>query len=211
MAEENRKRVVGMKVNNHLLSFISIAFASFFSLTPTNLSAQAFGIEMGVSLSELEGAEDIGNGNYVISVPRPHSEFESYVVVLSETTGVCMVRGIGKNHNNDRTGINVRTAFDTLEAALKKTYGAGEQTNWLQPRALWDGAHEWVMSIRQNERLFGTDWTVTDGAELPEEIKAITMQIRAVSSDTSYIVLQYRFSNFEECDREIKAQDASGL
>ena len=211
MACEDGKRVFGMKYSNNVFSVSVIALASFLSLTPATLSAQAFGVDMGASLSKFEGAEDIGNGNYVISVPRPHSEFESYVVVLSEATGVCMVRGIGKNHNNDRTGANVRRAFKTLETALNSRYGAGDHVNWLQPRALWDGAHEWVMSIRQNERVFGTGWTTEGGAELPEEFLAINMQVRALSSDSSYIVLQYRFSNFDECDREIKAQDASGL
>lgn len=200
-----------MKACNSVFKIIGIALAGFLLLSPATLSAQAFGVEMGTSLSELKDAVDIGNGNYVISVPRPHSEFESYVVVLSEATGVCMVRGIGKNHSNDRTGSGVRGAFKTIETALNSNYGEGKQSNWLQPRALWDGAHEWVMSIRQNERLFGTDWTTEGGAEFPEEILAITMQVRAISSDVSYIVLQYRFSNFEECDREIKAQDASGL
>lgn len=190
---------------------LSFALTIVLIWDPKNLNAQAFGIEMGTNLSDLESAEDIGDGHYTINVPSPHSEFETYVAVLSEATGVCTIRGIGKNHDNDKFGSNVQAAFKNLENALNNNYGTGEHVNWLQPNALWDGSHEWVMSIRQNERVFGTDWTTESGADFPEELDAIMMQVRALGSDTAYVVLQYRFSNFEECDSELKAKDASGL
>lgn len=194
-----------------IFSRIGAVFALLYSITPAVLSAQAFGIDMGASLSDLSGAEYAGNGTYFINAPRPHSEFESYIVTLTETTGVCMIKGIGRYHSNDRRGESVRRAFKSLEHILNENYGAGDHIDWLRPEALWDGSNEWVMALRQNDRIFVTEWKEELGAELPGEISSIGMFVAATGPGTSFIILQYQFSNFEECDREIKAQDASGL
>jgi len=182
-----------------------------FVFSATAVSAQAFGIEMSKPLSELEVTDDLGDGFFIVVAPRPHSEFESYVVVATDETGVCMVRGVGKDHDNDRFGLSVRDSYSSLRSALKKRYGKYERVEFLRSGALWDDSDEWVMSIRQNERAHQAVWEEKSGSELSAGLKDIILEVSATSSDTSWIALQYRFDNMDECDRILAEQDESGL
>jgi len=180
-------------------------------LMPAYALAQGFGIQQGTSVEELDVVEDLGGGRYIINVPSPHSEFEVYVVWASDAQGVCLVRGVGKNHDNDRYGQSVRTAFDKLERALEERYGEFGKGDFLNAGALWDEADEWVMSIHQSERAYQSVWDAESGSELPDSIVEIILNIDAVSSSSAWIGLQYRMANFDECQQELEALDSQGL
>lgn len=177
----------------------------FFS--PSLGLAQAFGIEMGSKASELAIVEDIGDFHYVVEPPRPVSGFESYVVIATPETGACLVRGIGEDFLRDGYGMDVRDKFDELRSLLDENYGQGELLSGLRQGALWDEADEWVMAIRQNERYHQAEWDVND----EDGIDDIILGVEATSSDSSWLALQYRFSNMDDCDAEAKAEDAGGL
>jgi hypothetical protein len=173
-------------------------------MVPASAIAQAFGIQQGLSVDELDVVEDLGTGRYVVNVPKPHSEFEVYVVTASDTEGVCLVRGVGKDHDNDRYGQSVRTAFDKLEGALEARYGDFERADFLNAGALWDEADEWVMAIHQSER-------AQYGSDLPDSIVEIILNVDAVSGSSAWIGLQYRLANFDDCQQELEALDSQGL
>ena len=180
-------------------------------LMPSYALAQGFGIQQGTSVDELDVVEDLGGGRYIINVPSPHSEFEAYVVWASDTQGVCLVRGVGKNHNNDRYGQSVRTAFDRLERALEDRYGGFRKGDFLNAGALWDEADEWVMALHQSERVYQSVWQTPYGSDLPGSIVEIILNIDAVSGSSAWIGLQYRLANFDECQQELEARDSQGL
>ena len=195
-------------MSNYLQTAIGVIFLV---LMPSYALAQGFGIEQGTSVEELDVVEDLGTGRYAVNVPSPYSEFEAYVVWASDTQGVCLVRGAGKNHDNDRYGRSVRTAFDRLERALEERYGEFGKGDFLNAGALWDEADEWVMSIHQSERAYQSVWDAESGSELPDSIVEIILNIDAVSSSSAWIGLQYRMANFDECQQELEALDSQGL
>jgi hypothetical protein len=194
-----------------LLTHSAITLAILLLVMPASALGQAFGIQQGVTVSELDVVEELGDGDYVVNVPQSHSEFEAYVVKASDTAGVCLVRGIGKDHDNDRYGRSVRAAFEKLEDALEDRYGAFKRADFLNGGALWDGANEWVMAIRQNERAHQAIWTADYGSELPSSINEIILTVDALDSSSAYNVLQYRLANYDDCQRELDALDAQGL
>ena len=176
-------------------------------LFPSILSAQAFGIEEGTSISSLEIIQDIGDDLYTVSVPSPVSGFETYAVLATEEAGACQVRALGENYERDGYGSDVRGRFQELKTLLDQKYGDGEFLDRLRPGALWDESDEWVMSLRQNERFYVAEWGVNEEGGLDN----IIMSVRALSSNTSYIILQYTFSNYEDCELKALEEDASGL
>ena len=180
-------------------------------VSATGASAQAFGIEKGTPIESLEVVREVSEFNFSVTVPKPHSEFESYTVFATPEAGVCSVKGIGKDHDNDRYGSSVRSAFTDVSSALTGIYGASKNYDFIKNGALWDGGEEWVMSIRQNERFYSTFWTEDKQSDLPEGLNAISLSVSALSSDLAYIVLGYEFDNMDECIRIRDSQDEGGL
>ncbi|MBL3587429.1 hypothetical protein JMM61_18960 [Rhodovulum sulfidophilum] len=173
----------------------------------TAAHAQAFGIEQGTAIDKLPVVEDVGDGYYLVEAPNPVSFFESYVVFATENAGACIVRGLGKTHERDGYGLAVRDDFENLQAALDEKYGKGEMHSALRRGAIWDELDEWVMAIRQNERYHQAEWR----PEQETGVNEIILTVKALSSDDSYVVLQYRFANELACDDEIASKDRSGL
>lgn len=181
------------------------------STSATGAFAQAFGIAMGTPIENLEIEKDHGSSTYTISVPKPHSEFETYLVLATPQTGVCKINAIGKDHNNDRFGTSVKNAFSELHSALESRYGTHKFYDFIAPGGIWDGPEEWVMSIRQSERYYDAFWDEEEKSSLPEEFQGITLGVRANSSDSAYISLSYTYSNFDECYRILNEANTDGL
>lgn len=168
-----------------------------------------FGIAQATPINQLTINREIAPGRFVIEVPRKHPEFESYIVSASKTHGVCSITGVGKDYENDRFGLNVREAFGKIREQLERRYGRSEEVFFIRSGALWDSSNEWVMSIKQNERAHQLSWE--RGKNIADEtINDILLTVKATSSDSSYLTLQYRFLNNEACREEIDraAEDA---
>lgn len=191
-------------IKTHVIALIIGCFA-------TSASGQAFGIAKGTDIESLSVEDDLGDGRYVVAVPKPHPEFDDYVVKAVPEIGVCIVRGIGQNHTNDRYGSSVRSAFGKLKSALDQRYGATETFDYLKSGALWDEGNEWVMAIHQNERYYQSSWDEDSGSELPSGLVEILMTVNTTSSDSAWIGLQYRFDNDDECNAVIAKTNQSGL
>ena len=188
--------------------FKSIAVATAISLSSTHAFAQAFGINQGEKIENLEVVEDLGNFLYQVTPPIPVSGFSAYVVMATPESGACMVRALGDTFERDGFGENIRSRFATLAEILDGKYGKGHTVDILRSGALWKDPDEWVMAIRQNERVFQAEWTINS-----EEngIGDIILTTRARSRDDSFLALQYRFLNIKECENAKSQKDASGL
>lgn len=191
------------------ISLILPLVISFFSASPSY--SQAFGIEQGASLDSLVVLSEGENGNYTIEVPKPHPEFEFYTAKLTPETGVCMVRGIGRDHENDRFGNSIRKSFNELKNVLSNNYGNSYTGEYLLEGALWDDSNEWVMSIRQNERVHQAVWDQEEQSNLPDGMSEIILSVNALSSDSSWVALQYRFDNHGACSALITENSTGGL
>lgn len=193
------------------IKFITTALTISLLTLATDASAQAFGIEKGTPIGSLDILKEVGQFIYSIEVPKPHSEFESYMAFATPEIGVCTVNGIGKDHDNDRYGATVRGAFSNLRGALEKLYGPYTSFDFIKDGALWDDPEEWVMAIHQNERFHAAFWTREDKSDLPEGLSGISLTVKTLSSDKSYITLGYEFDNMSECVRIDESANEGGL
>ena len=181
-------------------------------LMPAQLNAQAFGVNMGEPVSKY-GGRPTGQSKYQykISVPLPNREFESYVAYATPETGICKVSGIGRDHENDDYGSEVRSSYASLRSALTAKYGASKSFDFIKSGALWDEPREFVWSIYKDERSVASYWDRDEGSAIPSDIEIIGLQIKSVSSRATYISLAYEFRNMERCNALGNASENRGL
>lgn len=176
------------------------------------ICAGPFGINKGQPIGSLKGLRrGDGDGVYTILVPLPNAEFEAYGVLATPEDGVCRVWGMGRDHPHDRYGMSVRSAFDTLRAALTTKYHIGRISNYLKPDALFKEDNEWVMAIKQNERVYASYWNSDNSNDLGQGISIISLEIKASFSDNAYLELDYMFDNFESCEAHLATKTGDGL
>jgi hypothetical protein len=148
--------------------------------------ADAFGIKMGANPlvlgAELQ-PENAGKPvrQYLLEkLPKPHPEFELLMLTSSAKTGVCRVAALGRYHNNDASGADIRATFETQRGAFDKQYGTS--------------------------RTYGKDgkpvasWDFRSGADLPADVRTITLETDSVSATETYLVARFEFTNFGDCE-----------
>jgi hypothetical protein len=192
-----------------MLKILGVIIAVFYAAAA--YAEGPFGVVPGTKIEDLNIEREISPGRFLIEVPRGHSEFEAYFVVASDAQGVCLISGIGKEYDNDRFGVNVRKSFDRIRGQLERRYGGGRENFFLRDGAVWDSPNEWVMSIRQNERSHQLVWERGVNLAAEGSIMEILLTVNASSSDSSYLTLQYRFTNFEACRKELESAEEGSL
>ncbi|HCL3652394.1 TPA: hypothetical protein N2B47_005198 [Pseudomonas aeruginosa] len=178
-----------------------------------------FGLEMGLSrdivekmvgktLTPLPGEP---NRFSVDTLPKTHNEFERYVLEFSSEHGLCSVMAIGRDIGTDSFGIAVKSRFSELEEGLSSLYGRPEKSDFLLPGSIWKDARDWMMAIRQDERILASSWEASASAPLKSDLKQVFLIAKASSSDKGYLKLQYDFNNENFCEQESKQQKSSAL
>ncbi len=162
---------------------------------------------MGESLTPLSGSK---NTYLLNTAPKPHNAFENYVVIIGEVTGLCGVRGIGKDITSSRHGIQLKASFNEMEANLSELYGSNEKTDQLLPGSIWKEPQDWMMGILKEERFLFAQWP-RKGQVLKNELDSVSLAARAKGGDTGYLILEYLFHNHEQCSEESKAAENDAL
>lgn len=172
-------------------------------------SAGPFGIEMGQSISSVQGKPTGTPNQYEIQVPRPNAEFVSYTAWATPQSGICRVSALGKTYRNDGEGSEIRLAYETLRRFLTEKYGAGRREESIKPDAQWNAQQWWVRSIEEREREHRTRWSPVTGT-LPDDILSMSISVQALDAERPWILLSYNFRNFLECSRT-QQLDRTGL
>lgn len=171
-----------------------------------------FGLQAGLTTEQLETAlggqlTPIEGTTHLFGaprVPRPHTAFESYALLVAPESGLCQIRAIGVDIPTSRHGLQLKSAFDDMAAALSDVYGSPERIDRLLPGSIWNEPEDWTMGLVKRERFLRAQWSSSSGASLKNELESVTLAAQASSSDTGYLLLQYTFSNNTRCEAEIK-------
>lgn len=180
----------------------AVLFTSFLLLSAQAALAEGpFGIDMGSDPATLNTTEE-GAKVQLTSVPNPHPSFDTYFAWATPETGVCLIMALSTLYEDDRSGRRVRSDFAKFAAALDAKYGTRKDYDQ-HLGGIWKEADDWVMSIKQNERIFAADWATPPTAA--DHIAHVEMQVQALSSDTSVIKLFYKSDRFADCEKAIEA------
>ena len=175
-----------------------------------------FGLKMGLSRGQIEvmvgQLTKSEEGIYwAEKLPKPHSGFRQYILVIGDKEGLCKIIGMGKTIETGSFGTDLQNRFDSLEKQLKDAYGKNARFDFVREGSLWNRPEDWMMGLLKTERTLTSAWNASKGSVMKEGISGITLEATAHSADTGSVDLTYQFSNFEECIESIKAKEKSAL
>jgi hypothetical protein len=186
-------------------------------VTATPVFAGAFGVEMGAKPAAL-GAKPMASDNpgplrrYTLdTAPKPNSAFESYVLFATTATGVCKITAIGRDHEGDINGLDLRGQFEEFSKLLTDKYGASEAFDYLKAGSIWNDPQDFAMALKQKERSLVSFWASSTGAKLPGDLVGISLEGHASGPSATYLTLSYEFANFDACADQQKTSNNSGL
>ena len=195
--------------------FLSLMVAALVLSLSHNAEAQPFGLEMGTPIEALDVREEGSSrqrGFFNLeTVPKPHSKFVTYSALANEQLGVCEVIGWGTVHEDDASGTQVQSDFNSVKAQLVLKYGPVDTLSMLFPNAKWGEDNEWVKSIYENERLHSARWRTDDGLRLIDNITSISLRVSAFALNEAKLSLSYTFSNSENCYKGLGSTNSSDM
>lgn len=175
-----------------------------------------FGLAGGMTIEELKSVSSITNGPsagvyQTDKVPKPHPMFETYLLLVSEKSGLCKVAAIGKDFESNSFGHSVKSNFKEIENGLTEKYGKPDHAfDQVLAGSIWDDPEDFMMGLLRNERVLKSFWG-GDKKELIDGVHSIGLSANAIDMRTAYLSLQYEFSNIDDCMEEQKARMNEGL
>ena len=166
-----------------------------------------------MTLEEIGGSpQELGHGKYgLLTVPKPHSAFEAYVVQVTPTFGLSWIKAIGRDIQTDAFGTRLQYAFDNFEKKLTSTYGAGKIIDGVIPESIWSEPKDWMMSLLKGERVLGKLWSEDYGSSLPDWLTNIVFCAYAREENIAYLALEYTFTNNEAAEAELTEAEDEAL
>lgn len=194
-----------------LMTIVRWALVAAAMVWSTGIYAAGFGLEFGADPSKFDCSPVSSSPGHFLcrTPPKPHSAFEAYAVQASPKHGICWVKGVGKDISDNRFGSATKSAVDEMAQTLNRLYGPSQAIDIILPRALWNEANEWLMSIVQNERFYGYQWK--DLKSKRPMLDSVALAAQATGSSTGYIALDYYATFHEECSQAILASEADSL
>ncbi len=171
-----------------------------------------FGLKMGLSVKQIESAgitltlekEDLYLAS---SVPSPHRDFESYMLVMSPTSGLAKIIAISKDIQTNSQGHSLRGKFEDIQTVLESKYGESETMDLLMPGSIWDDPGDFMMAIKLEERILVCSWFEDNDSMKAYNLDAIALQAKATDSNTGYLSLLYEFTNFPDYIYSVSEKD----
>ena len=163
-----------------------------------------FGLSMGFRIEDIGGEyQNPRLGAYTLStVPKPHSSFAKYGVIISPSYGLHMINAIGHSISCDCYGVEVRTAFEDMLKRLTTVYGKHALTDKLIATDDYNESN-WLQSIIDGKRFLFALWGFEHGSTLKDFIKSIFVDVAPYESYSASINVQYVFENYDEAHNEL--------
>lgn len=184
---------------------------------PTVLSAEyddgPFGITIGSDIDEYSSCSPVeGTPGYYqcASVPNPHSAFDFYVVFSTQSQGVCLIRGVGENLDDTSYGVATKSKTDEIAGQIASNYG--EHTSIMDqvlPDFIWDSNSDWLMAIRQSERMYAYVWDSEEGYTPRNGVSQVYVAAAATGRSTGYVTVEFVGENNDDCQQEVSDQESS--
>ena len=176
------------------------------SLASQAMAAGPFGLSMGMMPSEIKDAKPTSTyGIYTATrTPRRHALFKSFHLMCGQESGLCKIVALSKPIDTNMYGGTVKTAFREIEAELRKQYGKNKLYDSSAARRASRAHNRWMSDLLSGEESLDAFWDEKKGSNLYHDIQAITLNARARSEESGFLILTYEFSNMSRCIEEIK-------
>ena len=193
------------------LSLFLVATLTAGQETPPAEKPSPFGLQMGMTADQL-GKIDREISPYkfqLSSVSKPHSDLEVYVVSAPPKAGLCFIRAVSPDWKTTSDGSLLKSRFESMKSQVEGIYGKPYLVDAVQSGSKLDRPRDWMAALLANERTLMARWSAADD-DLPMKptIAKIYVAAYALSPDTGYLAVEYYFTNYVQCEEEIKSQQS---
>lgn len=130
------------------------------------------------------------------TAPKPHPNFEVYLLTISPQRGLVKLSAIGTTIATTRDGDTLKDRFNEISNTLRQTYGTPlSQYDFADSGSIWNQPEYWMMGLLKHERRLTTFWKLSED---PKHIDMICLEAKALTTTTGYLILGYEFEGFNE-------------
>lgn len=199
-----------------VLKLVGFAYLSSIIILSNSAVAEdgPFGVSMGSDIAKFSNCTkgDTEGVYYCTKLPKSHAAFQAYALQYHEKTGVCSIKAVGEFINDNGYGIEIKSELEKIVAQISTKYGNDyEHFDILVPNATWGDAQYWLKSIKQKERIFAYMWSKESGFTPRAGVTSIIAQISATASNEGLVMVQFFFSNRDECLEEISNEQSKSF
>ena len=138
------------------------------------------------------------------------SEFKEFIIQAFPETGVCFVKSLGSNIRDGGNGTQTKQRMAEIEEQLTAKYGKPEShLDYVERDGAIADEQFWAMTIKDNQRSYATRWMPPAGNE--SNLETIVLVAKALDYSTTYVLVEYAFTNNKRCDAIAKKSGASAL
>jgi hypothetical protein len=189
-----------------------LLFFLLFIIAPSVCLAGPFGFNYGESrkhvIAEVGASNVLKNDTYSIAVstaPKPHPNFEEYVLFFSPTQGLLKIIAIGKDVETNSAGEQLQESFHKTELSLSEIYGTPKTLDYLAEGSIWNEPRDWMMGLVKQDRNLVSMWDTSEKVH-SEHISAVILEAIALSRETGCLRLIYEFDGWGQMSDEIRRQ-----
>ncbi len=172
---------------------------------PRAIGPAPLGVRPGAELEEImqfavpDFAPEEGFTSQVPIARSPSPEFPFATVIFSKTSGACGM--IAKSSPLDEAGDGrfSRRLFDKHRRAYDAAFGESRFINGPTPGSPFKTAQFWMEAMVAGEWVQAASWSKSDGARLPQGLRALGLWIRAESERVPVVTMLYEFDNIDDC------------
>lgn len=172
-----------------------------------------FGLWMGMTAEDF-GAPlvEIAPCMFIVpTVPKPHSAFDQYVGQITPKLGLSWIKAIGKTIDTSGYGVELKSAFDSMEQKLATTYGMQKRNDFLMHDSIWSEPRDWMQAVLSKERILMSEWSRDTGAALTDSLMSVALIAGAYDASTGYITIEYSFEDSAKANMEVAAMEDDAL
>ena len=182
----------------------------FFLIAFQVFAAGPFGFERGMTKEQVialvgqRAVEKVEDDQLVLkTAPRPHPDFNTYIVMISPERGLVKFSAVGKIIHTSRYGEEVKSAFDETQNLVIKSYGPPAHAyDLLKSGSIWKEPEDWMAGLAKEERGLLSFWQFTPSIistnPSPSHLALVELKAHALSMEEGYLVLGYEFEGLVE-------------
>ncbi|MFZ6769411.1 hypothetical protein ACO0LM_20360 [Undibacterium sp. Di26W] len=202
----------------------ALSVASFEGQVATSQAAATLtysgplGLVMGITEAELTNklaysASDKVRHLYTGTPPRPMADFSDYFALATPLSGVCKIGGYARFDTVNGNGEQIRAAADRMAASLEEKYGKpSKKKDAISADVYRRKPQYWMVGLKEGSVSYGYRWaagkTVKD---LPDDIMNIIVYAQAETIHQGGVGVIYEFSNYADCQKELKKEKTTKL
>ncbi len=130
----------------------------------------------------------------VAAAPKPDPEFDSFLLIVGNDSGLVKLIATGKDIEDDPAGHLMKTQFATIRTDLSKGYGdPSDNFDFLDAKATHRAPNQFMLSLTNTERTLAAYWTKKD---FGNQISSISLSGNGLGDDTGYLSVEYEFTGY---------------